>query len=140
MRAGGNDITVKIHPDGGARDLSTFESVVPPGGHVFPHLHREYEEAFYILEGELTFLIGRDWCSSEAGAAVHIQRGTVHAFRNDSGSSARVLVVHTPAAAIHMIEELAALPDGAEPSASAAILARHASEPAVLAAVRRPAT
>lgn len=136
LRAGGNDITVKIHPDGGARDLSMFESVVPAGGRVFPHLHREYEEAFYLLEGELVFLRAREWRRAEAGTAVHIPRGIVHAFRNDSESAARMLVVHTPATAVHMIEELAALPAGSNPSASAAILARHASEPAELETAR----
>lgn len=140
LQAGGNDITVKIGPDDGAHDLSMFESVVPSGGRVFPHLHREYEEAFYLLEGELTFLLDRNWHKARSGSAVHIARGTVHAFRNDSKSHARVLVVHTPAAAIHMIEELAALPADSGPSAAMAILVRHASEPAQLEPVRTPAS
>lgn len=129
LRAGGNDITVKIHPDDGALDFSMFESTIPAGGHVSPHLHREFEEAFYLLEGALMFLLDRDWCEAEAGAAVHIRRGMVHAFRNESGAPARVLVVHSPAIAIRMIEEMAALPAGSDPSASAAVLVRHQSEP-----------
>ena len=132
LRAGGNDITVKIHPENGARDLSMFESVVPPAGRVFPHLHRDFEEAFYLLEGDLAFFLNQDWLQATAGTAVHVPRGTVHAFRNDSERPARVLVIHTPASAIHMIEELAALPFESDPSASARILARHASEPARL--------
>lgn len=138
LRAGGNDIIVKIGPNDGARDLSMFESVVPAGGQVFPHLHRDYEEAFYLLEGELTFLLDPNWHRARAGSAVHVARGIVHAFRNESKSQARVLVLHTPAAAIGMIEELAALAAGADPSATAAILARHASEPARVEQVRTP--
>lgn len=130
LRAGGNDITVKAHPDDGAVDLSMFESMVPPGGRVLPHLHHEFEEAFYVLDGQLTFLVGEAWTVAEAGTAVHITRETVHAFRNDSGLPAKVLVIHTPARAIRMIEEMAALPADAGPAASVAVLTRHASEPA----------
>ena len=129
LRAGGNDVTVKIHPDDGARDFSLFESRIPAGGRVSPHLHRDYEEAFYVLDGELSFLLGDTWSPGRAGATVHIPRGVVHAFRNESDTTARVLVVHTPATAIRMIEELAALPPDADRSLAAAVLARHASEP-----------
>ena len=131
--AGGNRLTVKIHPDAGAHDFSLFESVVPPGGRVLPHRHHEFEEAFYVLEGSLEFLLGEEWRGGGRGTAVHVPRNTVHAFRNASGEPARVLVVHTPALAIRMIEELAALPPGSAPAESAAVLARHASEPALTA-------
>lgn len=137
LTAGGNEITVKIHPRDGAQDLSMFESVVLAGGQVFPHLHREFEEAFYVLEGELMFLLGDEWKSAAAGTAVHVPRGLVHAFRNVSAVSARVVVIHTPASAINMIEELAGLPADSDPEASAKILARHASEPVRLGAARR---
>lgn len=70
-------------------------------------------------------------------AAVHVPRGLVHAFRNVSAVSARVVVIHTPASAINMIEELAGLPADSDPEASAKILARHASEPVRLGAARR---
>lgn len=133
LRAGGNDITVLVHPDGGARDLSMFESLVPPGGRVRPHLHREYEEAFYVLDGEFSFLVGETWARVGPGSTVHVARGVIHAFANESGRPARLLVVHTPAAAIRMIEEMAALPAEATPAAAAAVLARHASEPVLVA-------
>jgi quercetin dioxygenase-like cupin family protein len=130
LEAGGNRLTVKIHPDTGAQDFSLLESIVPPGGGVFPHLHREYEEAFYVLNGSLDFLLGTEWHAGGAGTAVHVPRGVVHAFRNSAKEPARLLVVHTPARAIQMIEELAAVPQGSSPAHLAAVLARHASEPA----------
>jgi quercetin dioxygenase-like cupin family protein len=131
--AGGNSVTFKIGPDAGAKDLSMFESLVPPGGRVFPHRHRRYEEAFYVLEGEMAFLLGDDWHSGGAGTAVHVPRGVVHAFHNRSSEATRLLVLHTPAAAIRMIEELAVLGHEGEPTEIAAVLARHDSEPARLA-------
>lgn len=128
--AGGNQSTFKIGPEADARDLSVFVSRVPPRGGVFPHLHRHYEEAFYVVDGDISFLIGTVWADGPAGTVVHIPRGTVHAFQNRSGAPAELLVMHTPAVAIKMIEELAALEPTASRAAVAAILGRHASEPA----------
>jgi quercetin dioxygenase-like cupin family protein len=132
--AGGNDITFKIGPESGARDLSMFESVVRPGGRVFPHVHREYEEAFYVLDGEVLFLIGEDWHLGPAGTIVHIPRNVTHAFHNGSDATARLLVIHTPASAIRMIEELAQLAPTSSREEMAAILGRHASSPVAAAA------
>jgi len=70
--AGGGQITFKFGPDDGAKDLSMFESVLPPVGGAFPHLHREFEEAFYVLEGEVRFLLGDEWYSGPRGTAVHV--------------------------------------------------------------------
>ena len=128
-RAGGNEITFKIGPHNGAEALSLFESLVPARGQVFPHRHRDFEEAFYVLDGELAFLLDADWHAGPKGTVVHVPRGVTHAFQNRSEGPARVVVIHTPAAAIRMIEELAQLAPGSAPAASAAILARHASEP-----------
>jgi quercetin dioxygenase-like cupin family protein len=128
VQAGGNQVTFKVGPDDGARDLSMFESVVPPGGGVFPHLHRDYEEAFYVLEGEIRFLLDTRWQNGSRGAVVHVPRGVVHAFRNESGRPGHLLIIHTPAAAIRMIEELAELTREDPPGKAAAILERHASQ------------
>src|SRR6202166_1319078 len=35
-----------------------WEASVPPGGGPPPHVHSREEEAFYILEGEITFQVG----------------------------------------------------------------------------------
>ena len=135
-RAAGNEITFKIGPDSGAEDLSLFESVVPPGGKVFPHRHRDFEEAFYVLDGELAFLLDAEWHAGPKGTVVHVPREVTHAFQNRSDSPVRVVVIHTPAGAIRMIEELAQLAPDSPPAASAAVLARHASEPSGAPPVR----
>jgi quercetin dioxygenase-like cupin family protein len=136
--AGGNDITFKIGPESGAEDLSMFESVVPPGGRVFPHVHREYEEAFYVLDGEVLFLLGDSWRPGAAGTIVHIARNVTHAFHNGSEGPARLLVIHTPASAIRMIEELAQLTPTSSREEMTAILGRHASAPVAVGAPSGP--
>ena len=60
------------------------------------HRHQEDDEAFYVLDGELTFYLGDgEPIRAAAGSFVHIPGGTVHAFRVDS-DTARYLIITTP--------------------------------------------
>ena len=60
------------------------------------HRHREDDEAFYVLDGEMTFYLGNDEpIRASPGSFVHIPGGTVHAFRVDS-ETARYLIITTP--------------------------------------------
>jgi quercetin dioxygenase-like cupin family protein len=79
---------------GGAYALVHAE--VPPGGGPPPHVHRREDEAFYILEGELTVQAdGRD-ITATAGAWITLPRGSLHTFRNSGTATARMLIVVTP--------------------------------------------
>src|SRR6267143_7200948 len=40
------------------------------GGGPPPHVHREHEEAFYILEGEFTFILGDETALASKGTLV----------------------------------------------------------------------
>jgi mannose-6-phosphate isomerase-like protein (cupin superfamily) len=63
-----------------------------------PHVHREHVDAFYVVEGELTFRIGPSLEPVRAGPGqfVKVPPGVVHAFDNDSDSVARWLNFHGP--------------------------------------------
>jgi quercetin dioxygenase-like cupin family protein len=61
-----------------------------------PHVHHEHTDAFYVLEGELTFEIG---CEAEtitvsSGGFVAAPPGVAHSLRNDSDRPARWLTIH----------------------------------------------
>ena len=60
------------------------------------HVHHGHTDAFYVLEGELTFEIGREakTITVSAGAFVAVPPGVSHSFRNDSGHDARWLTIH----------------------------------------------
>jgi quercetin dioxygenase-like cupin family protein len=66
-----------------------------PSGRVDSHLHA-FEEAFYVLEGELVFVGDGTTEQLVADDYVFVQRGVVHAFRNESGAPARWLEVSAP--------------------------------------------
>jgi mannose-6-phosphate isomerase-like protein (cupin superfamily) len=91
------------------------------GGFPFAHVHDEYDEVFYVLEGEIEYRIGEAWTAAPAGSTICIPRGVVHAFRNSGERPARHLVVHAPVAPLGMIEEVGQ----AEPGQLGVILAKH---------------
>jgi quercetin dioxygenase-like cupin family protein len=63
-----------------------------------PHVHREHTDAFYILDGEVTFEVGpeRERLRASAGAFVAVPPNVVHAFVNESGTDASWLNMHAP--------------------------------------------
>ena len=124
IRVGPNTLRVKAAPETGHALVGVFESTMPPGGGFpFAHLHDEYEEIFYVLDGEVEYRLGQVWRTAAAGTTICVPRGVVHAFRNSSPHSARHLVVHAPTAALAAVEELGRTPR----DQWGAIMARHHS-------------
>jgi quercetin dioxygenase-like cupin family protein len=91
------------------RELSLLEGVVDPGDEVKPHLHRAQSDSFYVLEGELEFLVGDRVVTATAGWYVLSPPGVVHGFRNVSGKPARILNIHAPGGFVEYRRELKAL-------------------------------
>ena len=61
------------------------------------HTHDDEDDAFYILEGELTFTVDGEDVVAPQGTFVLIPPGVEHGFRNDGDAPARILNVHAPA-------------------------------------------
>jgi quercetin dioxygenase-like cupin family protein len=83
---------LKISADqsGGAFELVELTAGRGP----LPHIHRDHEECFYVVEGLYTFVLGTEEKEAPAGSVVFIPRGTRHAFR--PGPGARALVFAAP--------------------------------------------
>jgi mannose-6-phosphate isomerase-like protein (cupin superfamily) len=94
-----------------------------------PHLHREHEEVFYILDGEFTFLIDDETVAAPIGTVVVVPRGTRHGFSGKEGS--RTLVFVIPGGLAGFFEELGAgLAAGhADSQVRAALAGRYDSYP-----------
>jgi len=62
------------------------------------HLHHEHTDAFYVLDGELTFELGPDAQRVRVGPGgyVAIPPHVAHSFVNESGADARWLNFHAP--------------------------------------------
>ena len=65
------------------------------GGEPPLHTHDNEDEAFYVLEGEVTFFLGDEVVTAKPGTWALIPQGTVHTFRLDT-SEARMLIYFTP--------------------------------------------
>src|SRR5215213_5569635 len=74
-----------------------WEAIVPPGGGPPPHVHSREEEGFYVLEGEITFLIGDQHLVASAGTFANMPVGTPHSFKNETDRLARMLISVAPA-------------------------------------------
>jgi quercetin dioxygenase-like cupin family protein len=62
------------------------------------HVHREHTDAFYVLDGELTFAVGpqAEEVRLAAGGFVAVPPNVQHAFLNDGERDARWLNFHAP--------------------------------------------
>jgi quercetin dioxygenase-like cupin family protein len=83
-----------------------LEAVVRPGGGPPPHIHSREEESFYVLEGEITFLVGDDRFVAKAGTFANMPVGSLHSFRNDTDKTARMIVSVAPAGLEKMFLEV----------------------------------
>lgn len=63
---------------------TTFEELCPPGVVAPPHVHADEEEAFFVLEGDLVFLLDDEEIEAPPGTYVYIAPGTLHGFRCNS--------------------------------------------------------
>jgi mannose-6-phosphate isomerase-like protein (cupin superfamily) len=82
--------------DGG--DLSLMERTLPPGGRrPPPHRHLNCSEAYFVLDGRVSVVVGSDEMAVGPEEFVLVPRGTPHTFGNSSEVEARLLVIHAPA-------------------------------------------
>jgi quercetin dioxygenase-like cupin family protein len=86
-----------------------------------PPLHRhDFDETFYLLEGELTFQLEEDVFTRRAGPLAFAPRGVAHTCANLSGAPTRALLVITPAGFERYFDRVAARISGGEPPPDAA--------------------
>jgi oxalate decarboxylase/phosphoglucose isomerase-like protein (cupin superfamily) len=139
-------MTLKVG-DRHSQSWSMFEVVdIAPGFDVGAHVHRNAEELFYVLEGELDLLAfepltrtSSSWQSWESrngatvsrggpGSTLYVPRGCPHAFANPGPRPARMIFLVSPSGHEHYQKELAELvasTTGPLDDAIAELRARH---------------
>ncbi len=88
---------------GGAYALAELR--VAPGGGPPPHIHHREDEAFFVLEGEVTFTLGGNSLVARTGSFVQGPRGIPHTYKNEGNALARMLVLVTPAGFENFVAE-----------------------------------
>ena len=139
-------MTLKVG-DEHSQSWSMFEVAdIGPGFDVGAHLHRNAEELFYVLEGQLDLFAFEprvrtpgNWQSWESytgatvarggpGSMMYVPRGCPHAFANPGPGPARMIFLVSPSGHEHYQKELAELvasTTGRLDAAIAALRARH---------------
>ena len=82
-----------------------MEAIVEPGGGPPPHIHRNEDETFYIVEGSCDIRFGDEIIVASAGDFINIPRGHVHCFRNAGDAPMRMILTFTPAGIEKFFEE-----------------------------------
>jgi quercetin dioxygenase-like cupin family protein len=111
---------------GRAQGFAVFVNNFPGlGGGPPAHHHNSYDEAFYVLTGEMEFCVNDETATVTAGSMAFVPRGATHAFRNRATEPARMLVITTPEA----IDLIVRMPDGSRsPDAMQALFEEHDSQ------------
>jgi len=111
---------------GSSEGFAVFLSTFPPLGDGPPsHHHNSYDEAFYVLSGEMEFRVDGQLSRVPVGSMAWVPRGATHSFRNPCPEPARMLVVTTPDA----IDLIIRMPEGLRsPEAMRALFAEHDSQ------------
>jgi quercetin dioxygenase-like cupin family protein len=94
LRAFGDEVYVHL---GGAETggkYTVFTITTPPGSGPPPHYHNHEDEWFYVLEGQVEFLLDGAWKKVPVGAHIFIPRSKVHTFRN-CGEQQLKMLTHT---------------------------------------------
>jgi quercetin dioxygenase-like cupin family protein len=79
----------------GAFALVEHHSMPPGFGSPF-HTHEREDESFYILEGQIAFLIGDQWIKATSGDFLFGPRLIPHGYRVIGNAPARMLVLCAP--------------------------------------------
>jgi quercetin dioxygenase-like cupin family protein len=88
--------------------FSALEHRLDPGTLAAPvHTHRNEDEYSYVLEGEITALVGDELIHAPAGTLVCKPRNIPHTFWNQGSTPARLLEIISPAGFERYFDELA---------------------------------
>lgn len=117
FRPGGSTLLAGASDTGGVLGLLAL-GPMPQGRWVPAHTHRAAAEAWYVLEGELTFRFGTRTEKAPAESFVFVPAGVVHEFGNTNSAPARFLEFFVPGGSEGFHLERAAL-EQAQSSAEA---------------------
>ncbi len=70
--------------------------LLKPGQELTGHYHKIMEENFYVIEGEIEFLINGEKHLLKAGELLHAEPGEAHAMKNVGDIDAKTVFVLAP--------------------------------------------
>ena len=111
-------ITVKAGPEETGNAFSQLVADEPRGSGTPIHIHHNEDETFYVLEGEVAFLVADERIDVGAGDFLFAPRGIPHAYVVRS-ERARMLVTISPSGTEQLFVSLGVPVTSAEPPTDA---------------------
>ena len=108
-------VRVLLRGGDGAGRIAVMDNTIPADAKGPPLHYHDFDEAFYVLAGELTFRLGDELLTRRAGELAFAARGAHHTFANRSAAEARTLIICTPAGFERYFQRIAAREAGVEP-------------------------
>jgi mannose-6-phosphate isomerase-like protein (cupin superfamily) len=106
---GPEGVTLKATAEQTGGSVSVLEVTTVPGFGPPRHVHHDCEELFYVLSGEVDFLVDDDIVRATPGAFVLVPRGTVHAPKVVGPDPATMVVAFAPGGAERVFQQIADL-------------------------------
>ena len=101
----GDTYTILVAGKDAAGRYCLIDMHIPPGSGPPPHRH-DFEEMFYILEGEVEASFRGKKTMIRAGETINIPANAPHQFQNKSGQAARLLCLCSPAGQEEFFKEV----------------------------------
>jgi quercetin dioxygenase-like cupin family protein len=106
--------TVALHGEQTGDAISVVENTMPARWAGPPLHHHEFDEAFYVLDGELTFQLGDALFTAGPGALAFAPGGVEHTLANLSDAPTRYVLLCTPSGFERHFARMAAEQAGVE--------------------------
>ncbi len=92
-----NSFSVPVPADRTAGAISAVQGTFAPGSFApLPHVHRDEDELFYVVDGAFDFRLGSETRRGPAGSFVFVPRGTLHGFTAAGDGPGRLVFFHLP--------------------------------------------
>jgi len=89
-----NTIVASNEDTGGT--YSFIEAKVFPGGGPPPHIQTREHEGFYVIEGQITFMVEKQRIEAKPGTFVNVPPNVLHSFKNETNETAKLIGILSP--------------------------------------------
>ncbi len=97
FRAFGDEMRLTVTGKDTGGKYAQWLSITQPGGGPPPHLHEREDEWFYVLEGQVSFLVEGQWTDVGPGSGAFLPKGSVHTFKNVGDGPLHMVLTVAPA-------------------------------------------
>ncbi len=97
-------LEIRDYTAGREGSSSIAEITVPAGTRHKRAWSKRSDKYYYVIEGRLSFIVDNQVLNISSGDVCIIHQGTRFSYENQTGETAKLLVVHTPS--FELVEEI----------------------------------